>query len=64
MIKLEQRTIDIDLVPVFAFWPENLEFYVDIWNNIDTTNCGKYYVLLINTVFIKYKLFKKYTFAL
>ena len=55
MIKLEQRTIDIDLVPVFAFWPENLEFYVDIWNNIDTTNCGKYYVQGVPVWYDKYK---------
>ena len=28
------NNIDIDLVPVFPFFPQNLQFYGKIWNNI------------------------------
>lgn len=32
--------IDFDLAPVFTFSPENLEFYDELWENIDTSNGG------------------------
>ena len=44
-VKLEDsQTIDIDLVPVFAFNPKNLAFYDRIWRNIDTSEGGPHWL--------------------
>ena len=45
IIELESgNNIDIDLVPVFAFKPEMMQFYSNIWNIIDTSNEGPYWL--------------------
>ena len=46
MVELEDgsNTIDIDLVPVFAFHPKNLAFYDRIWSNIDTSKGGPHWL--------------------
>ena len=46
MVELEDgsNTIDIDLVPVFAFHPKNLAFYDRIWSNIDTSEGGPHWL--------------------
>ena len=46
MVELEDgsNTIDIDLVPVFAFPPKKLEFYERIWSNIDTSEGGPHWL--------------------
>ena len=46
MVELEDgsNTIDIDLVPVFAFHPKNLAFYDRIWSNIDTSRGGPHWL--------------------
>ena len=46
MVDLEDgsNTIDIDLVPVFAFPPKKLEFYERIWSNIDTSEGGPHWL--------------------
>ena len=45
MVELEDgsNTIDIDLVPVFAFHPQKLAFYDRVWNNIDTSKDAQNY---------------------
>ena len=46
MVELEDgsNTIDIDLVPVFAFHPQKWEFYERIWSNIDTSEGGPHWL--------------------
>ena len=46
MVELEDgsNTIDIDLVPVFAFQPKELAFYDRIWSNIDTSKGGPHWL--------------------